>query len=206
MSIADYLTSIANSKQAIKTSIKNKGVSIDDSTALSDYASKIDSITGGGGSDTRGKMLTAFINGDTVDIDDADITQISNLANVGNVRTLNIPGVTNLASYALKNDSGLETVDVSNVTSIGAYTFSYCSKLKTISMPAVTSFGYASFVGCTSLTTVSIGPGIKGMNAALFKDCGNITTITIERKQDAISGAPWGATGSNIKVNWTGDK
>jgi surface protein len=46
MTIADRLISIDNSKQAIKTAIENKGVTVG-SAPLSDYASKIDTISGG---------------------------------------------------------------------------------------------------------------------------------------------------------------
>ena len=201
--IAENLKSIADSKAAIKTAIQGKGVAVADSDAFSTYAGKIDSIKSA--DDVRGKMLTAYINGETVDIDDSDITQICNMANSANVRTLNIPSVTTLASYSLKNCSGLETVNIDNVTSIGAYTFSYCTSLKTISMPAIITFSVCSFIGCTALTSVSIGSAVKIIYTNVFNGCTALTTININRKQDAIAGSPWGAP-STCTVNWTGDK
>ena len=198
---AENLKNIADSKAAIKTAIQGKGIAVSDSDAFSTYAGKIDSIKSA--DDVRGKMLTAYINGETVDIDDADITSVNNMQNSANVRTLNIPSVTTLASYALKSCSGLETVNIDNVTSIGAYTFSYCTSLKTVSMPAVTTFGVNPFIGCTALTSVSIGSAIKNITT-IFGGCTALTTITINRKQDAIAGSPWGAPAS-CTVNWTGD-
>ena len=51
--IAQYLQGFLNSKEAIRSSIINKGVVCNTSVLLSDYASKIDSISSGGSSWTR---------------------------------------------------------------------------------------------------------------------------------------------------------
>ena len=55
-----------------------------------------------------------------------------------------------------------------------------------------------------NLTTVNIGSGIKEIESNAFYGIGNQDTLTINinRKEDAIAGAPWGAT--NVNVNWTG--
>ncbi len=52
------------------------------------------------------------------------------------------------------------------------------------------------------LETVSIGSGIETMSTTTFANCPELKTITINRKEDAVAGAPWGAT--NATVNWTG--
>ena len=50
MSIADQITRLSNAKAAIKTSIKNKGVTVGDDVKLDAYPALIDSIEAGGGS------------------------------------------------------------------------------------------------------------------------------------------------------------
>lgn len=57
-----------------------------------------------------------------------------------------------------------------------------------------------------NLTTVNIGSGIKEIESNAFYGIGNQDTLTINinRKENAIAGAPWGAT--NATINWTGTK
>ena len=55
------------------------------------------------------------------------------------------------------------------------------------------------------LKTVTIGNGIKSIGIDAFKKEDNynpISTITIDKISDSISGSPWGAT--NAKINWIG--
>lgn len=56
-----------------------------------------------------------------------------------------------------------------------------------------------------NLETINIGRGIKTIHQTAFSGASSMPSlkvININRKKDAISGAPWGATG--VTVNWTG--
>ena len=105
--ISDYLTSINSSKRAIKTAIAGKGVSIDDSTTLSDYASKIDSIASGGAG-----SLPGFLARTATDITDSNVTSIGDCA-----------------AYLYSN---LASVSLPNCTVVGVKGFYGCSGLKSI--------------------------------------------------------------------------
>ena len=50
MSLSSEITRLQNAKSALKTSIEAKGVTVSDSTLISDYSTYVDQIpTGGGG-------------------------------------------------------------------------------------------------------------------------------------------------------------
>ena len=62
MNITEKLNSIIETKEAIKTSIKNKGVEVADTDPFASYAEKIDSIEAGEG---WTDYFTSTIKGDT---------------------------------------------------------------------------------------------------------------------------------------------
>lgn len=68
--------------------------------------------------------------------------------------------------------------------------------VETIGKEAFSNFNFAG-------ANVHLGSGISaiGVNAFAFKDAPSFT-LTIDRAEDAISGAPWGAT--NATIVWTG--
>lgn len=57
MSVIDKLNNIINCKNAIRTSINNKGGKLTESSKLRDYATAIDNLTGGGGSENRSGLI-----------------------------------------------------------------------------------------------------------------------------------------------------
>ena len=128
MSLSSEITRLQNAKSALKTSIEAKGVTVSDSTLISDYSAYVDQIpTGGGGGGG---------NEDLIDLIERDIT------------TLNIPsGTTKIGRYALSYCSGLTSVEIPNsVTSIGGYAFQNCSGLTSVTIPhSVTSIGDGAF-------------------------------------------------------------
>lgn len=69
--------------------------------------------------------------------------------------------------------------------------------IKSIGKEAFSSFNFAG-------SNVYLGKNITsiGSNALAFKDSPHFT-LTIDRAEDAISGAPWGAT--NATIVWAGD-
>jgi len=88
------------------------------------------------------------------------------------------------------------------VTSIGDYAFFYCMSLTSITIPSsVTSIGSGAFTGCTSLASITIPSSVTSIGEGAFAS-NSITSITINKPEGSISGAPWGAT--NATVTWTG--
>ena len=53
-----------------------------------------------------------------------------------------------------------------------------------------------------NLKEINIGSGVVNIDANAFNAVPNLTTININKSENAISGSPWGAT--NATVNWTG--
>lgn len=97
----------------------------------------------------------------------------------------------------------------SKVTHIGYYAFASNSELRSLSLSNIklneglTYIGISAFQS-TNLTTVDIPSTVTGIEHDAFTDTPNLKTININRKTNAISGSPWGATG--VTVNWTGTK
>lgn len=81
--------------------------------------------------------------------------------------------------------------------------FAWCTKLKSVTgMEGMTEIPTGAFEGCTSLTNITIPSNIIkiGDGSNVFAECTNLTQITINKAQDSISGAPWGAP--NATVTW----
>lgn len=66
MSIQTELTRLTNAKEAIKTAIKGKGVTVPDATLLDGMAALIESIQAGGGADIHTETLITFAQDMTV--------------------------------------------------------------------------------------------------------------------------------------------
>lgn len=89
--IAEQLTSLANTKTAIKQAIIDKGVQVADDTPFSGYATKIGEISGGGAATKLGASVDTWI-GDVVDgVLQASTTQTE----------VNFAGVTEIGKNAL---------------------------------------------------------------------------------------------------------
>ena len=129
MSIATEITRILNAKASIKTSIENKGVTVGDGT-IDSYASKIDEIQQGGGTDDRLKTLIERPLGE-FEIP-SDVTSIGNGAFcMSRFNKIVIPSsVTKIGNNAFQNCQLLtECVLPDSITSINANTFSDCYNL-----------------------------------------------------------------------------
>ena len=88
------------------------------------------------------------------------------------------------------------------VTSIGDSAFYECYRLSAITIPnSVTSIGKTVFYKCYSLSAITIPNSVTDIDIAAFLNT-SLTTITINKPTDSISGAPWGATQATIV--WTG--
>ena len=135
-------------------------------------------------------------------------------------------GATSVGKYAFAFCFNLKTVTMTNATDINSNAFYDCTGLisanfpnvKTVSSSAFNSSGltsitfnnlvklgsnsdYSGVFENTPMTSISIPSTIKTIGLYAFS-YSSIKTIIVNRKKDAISGAPWGATGAT--VNWIG--
>ena len=155
--IAEQLTSLANTKTAIKQAIINKGVSVADTDPFSAYPAKIGEIqAGGGGTSTKfGASVDTFL-GDVVD----GVLQAPTEPTV-----LNFAGVTEIGNSALQ------------------YAFYQCSGITgELDLSSLTTIGhsgmYSTFSGCKGITSVNLSSlqsvDTSGMSYA-FTQCSGIT-------------------------------
>lgn len=134
-------------------------------------------------------------------------------------------GTTAVRASACNYWNNLTSISIpSTVTSIGSQAFSYCSGITSLNLAeGLTSIGNGAFRNNTSLTnivipntcssiqqqafyynqaleTVRIGNGILNIGNSCFGGCPNLTDIYIDKPEDSVSGAPWGA--SNATIHW----
>lgn len=90
-----------------------------------------------------------------------------------------------------------------NITTIGANAFEGCYSLgPSLELPeALQTIEQYAFQVCTSLENVIIHKNIQSI-WSVFNGCNRLQYIYIDKSQDSISGAPWGAP--NATVIWTG--
>lgn len=170
----------------------------------SEMAAAIKSLTGGSGQDNTvlNSILDRSISGDYVN---DDLTEIGPgaFSHCNNLTSATFKKVTKICNDAFFCCSSLESISLPEVKEITAMAF-YSSGLKSISMPKVEMLGSEYdeliFSHCP-MTVINIPSTIQSIGKDTF-DNSYLTTITINRKADAISGSPWGAT--NATVNWTG--
>lgn len=135
-----------------------------------------------------------------------DLTEIGYYAFSGctQLTSATFTKATEARTSAFANTSSLTSISLPEAKTIDAGAFTL-SSLKSISMPKIESLGTNNnflgvFLQC-SITTITIPSTIKSIGKNAFASS-NLTTITINRSKDAISGSPWGAT--NATVSWTG--
>lgn len=135
--------------------------------------------------------------------------------------------LTEVGRYAFYACENLTSATFTKVIKINSGGFSYCRSLESISLPEVKEIKATAFNSCglksismpkieilstdtdlwgifdyCPITTINIPSTIKSIGKNAFESTRKLTTITIDRKADAISGSPWGATGAT--VSWTG--
>lgn len=154
--IAEQLTSLANTKTAIKDAIVAKGVAVADTDPFSAYPDKIGQIQAGGG----GAPATKF--GASVDTWIGDVDENGVLQKITWTGDLNFSGVKEIGTYALQyafyNRTGITNVDLSSVESVseyGLYYAFYGSSVQSVgfsSLESVDAYGmYNAFNGALGL-------------------------------------------------------
>lgn len=89
-----------------------------------------------------------------------------------------------------------------DLTKIGAYGLYKLENLQGISIPAgVTEIGAYAMYGCSALTMVSFSGTPTTIATSAFSTCTNLAHIYVPWAENAVSGAPWGATKATIHYN-----
>lgn len=96
-----------------------------------------------------------------------------------------------------------QVVIPSNVKIIISSAFVSDDEVEQVIIPdSVTDIRAWAFWSMPKLSRVDIGFGIENISSSAFHVTPNLDVININRKENAISGEPWGA--DNATVNWTG--
>ena len=106
--------------------------------------------------------------------------------------------------------SSLQSITIPNsVTSLGDDCFNSCSNLSEVTFEEdcqITKIPYGCFSYCSSLESITIPSSVETIDSYCFGSSWSpntsLTTIYVNKPQDSIAGAPWGAT--NATVIWNG--
>lgn len=144
------------------------------------------------------------------------LTELFISDSVGSIMDTAFQSCTSLSSVRIPNAvmgaavfqscTSLTDIEFANdVTAIGERQFLMCTGITTITFPDTLEniYGYA-FAGCESLSgEIEIPSSVSNIETGAFSGT-NLTTITVRRPENSISGAPWGATSASIV--WEGDQ
>ena len=173
--IADKLTYLSGTKDAIKQAIIAKGVDVSDTDTFRSYADKIEAIQSGGGGGIAGApsgIKFGYSTFTTVPTElfpyleaQTDLNYMfDNCRSLTTVPLFNTSNVTNM-DFMFSNCNSLTSVpqfDTSNVTNMNSM-FYYCSRLTTVPLfntVNVTNMG-SMFYNCKSLTNLGGFTGLK---------------------------------------------
>jgi hypothetical protein len=88
------------------------------------------------------------------------------------------PSISQLGPYVFMGQS-ISNINCPNVVSIGSFAFSGCSKIKNLSFPNCTLIGNSAFYDCRNLTTVYLPNYGSSYVPALFGNCHNLSSVTL---------------------------
>lgn len=117
---------------------------------------------------------------------------------------LTIPStVTSFANGVIQSCPNLRSFTIpSCVTVIASSEFMSCQSLSEVIIPSsVTSIASNAFSGTTSLEEITIPSSVVEIGSGAFGGS-SLTLITINKPENSITGAPWGA--NNATITWTG--
>lgn len=142
-------------------------------------------------------------------VDFANVSKVNAYAfRKTNIQKLYGKNINYIVSEAFAECLTLETIDLPNCEYLEGKVFYYCKMLKSISLPKIKNIGVDCFQSCTSLEKVEIPNTIEELGSELygsytvFGGCTNLKQIIIDKPQDSVKGAPWGAV--NAEIIWTG--
>lgn len=190
--IAENLQTIIDIKADIKTAIENKGVDMTN-TPFSEYSTKIDEITTGGGTGKIDVAATGIKFGNSTFVEIPDIFDFDGVTNFENMfaecnKVKQFPFIdtskVTTFKYAFGGCAGITTIpnlDTSSAT-IMYNMFSYCTNLTNIpelNTEKVTNF-YGMFQRCGQLTTIpQLNTSICKDCSYMFNYCAKLTTLPI---------------------------
>lgn len=134
---------------------------------------------------------------------------------------------THIPGYCFSSCSNLVSVEFPpNVTHLGTWCFSLCQKLALKELPetlieiperafwqtpaleiseipaSVQTIGKWAFQGCAKMKTLTFKGTPTSLDAAVFYNCNNLTTINVPWAEGEVANAPWGATKATINYNY----
>ena len=191
--IADKLTYLSGTKDAIKQAIIGKGVDVSDTDTFRSYADKISSIQTGGGGTVNIPDGTKFGYSTFTTVPDSIFPYLETQNSMGNMfvncsslqtvplfDTANVNDMHNMFSYCTSLQT-LSLFDTSNVTDMGSM-FYNCSSLQTVPLfntSNVTDMG-SMFSGCNSLQTVPLFDTSKATDMnSMFNNCSSLQTVPL---------------------------
>lgn len=178
MNITEKLNSIIETKEAIKTSLQNKGVEVLDTDPFASYAEKIDSIEAGG---DWTEYFKPTIKGDTTS------------SNIGWKKAMlklppfELDGTLACGTYRTfeGTDIDLSKMDISNATNLGGM-FEGCKNVKELDLSnfkthKATNIG-SMFNGCSSMIKIDLSDfdtsNAQSMDT-MFQNCSNLTELIL---------------------------
>ena len=167
--IADKLTYLSGTKDAIKQAIIGKGVEVSDTDTFRSYADKITSIQTGGSGTVNIPDGTKFGYSTFTTVPDSIFPYLETQNSMGNM---------------FVNCSSLQTVplfDTANVNDMHNM-FSYCTSLQTLSLfdTSNVTIMNSMFYNCSSLQTVPLfnTSNVDDMNS-MFNGCNSLQTVPL---------------------------
>lgn len=163
--IAEKLTYLNETKNAIKEAIVNKGVSVNDSDTFRSYADKISSIEAGGGTSGEDEFEAIFMSS----IDDSLGANVTKLPN----------GITSIGHSAFYNCSNLALTELPNsITSIKRNSFSTCPGLKITKIPeGIKTIEDGAFQFCNGITSMEFHASLTEVKNSAFSSCNKLTSV-----------------------------
>ena len=117
-------------------------------------------------------------------------------------------GITTLPAYGLARKKGLKSVKLPNLTSVSSYAFGYCENLETVDLPvaAGTSATYG-FRNCAKLREVKLGGNGGQIHANTFNSCSKLELLQLQSNTkltlanaNAFNGTPIGNNRGGVFV------
>lgn len=187
MATSDKLNKILETKAAIRNAIIDKGVDVGEDTKFADYASKIDSIEVGGGTDdflamrtlngTNMSYLFYAYPGTTLDLSNLDISNATDISGMFEM------------CQRLQTLTGLNTWDTKNVTKMGNM-FYICPSLTSLDLSSfdtskvtdmIMMFSYCSKLETLDIRNFDMGnvPDVH-TTSYMFGDCVKLHTLRLD--------------------------